>query len=91
MNGDFGGFTIANFADHDDIGVLPENRPEACSKRQVDLGIDLHLAHAKQLILHRIFDGYDVLIRCIDVSQRRIECRRLSASGRSGHKNDAVR
>ena len=63
MNGDFGGFTIANFADHDDIGILPEDRPQPCGKRQADLGIHLHLAHAEQLIFHRIFDGNDVLVR----------------------------
>ena len=90
MNGDFGGFTIAYFADHDDIGVLPENRPQSRGKRQVDLGIYLHLAHAEELIFHRIFDGNDVLVRRIDVSQCCIERRRLPASGRPGYENDAV-
>ena len=67
MNGDLGRFPVANFADHDDVGILPENRSQPGGKRQVDLGIHLHLADAEQLIFHRIFDGNDVLVRRIDL------------------------
>jgi hypothetical protein len=91
MDGDLRCFTVADFSDHDDVGILPENRPQACRKRQIDFRIHLHLADAEQLIFDRILDGDDVFVRRIDVAERGIEGRGFSAAGWARHKDDAVR
>src|SRR5450759_1748153 len=51
---------IADFADHDDVRVLPQNRAQCFGKRHVDARIDLSLADAVQLVFDRIFDRQDI-------------------------------
>ena len=36
-----GRFRIADFADHDHVGVLPQERPQGGGERQADLGLHL--------------------------------------------------
>src|SRR6516164_2962224 len=52
--------------------------------------LDLYLGDARELIFDRVFDRDDVPFDGIEVEEPGIERRRLSASGRARHKNDAV-
>ena len=62
FDGRFGRFGIANLADHDDIGILAQKRPQGRCEIQADLGIHLHLIDAFDVDLHRIFGGGDVAV-----------------------------
>ena len=57
---DFGGFEVADLADHDDVGVLPQERAQGHREVQADLVVHLHLVDAVQVVLDRIFGGADV-------------------------------
>ena len=60
LHGDSRGLLIPDLADQYDIGVLPQNRPQGAGKRQVDLGVDLRLIDARDLVLNRILDRDNV-------------------------------
>ena len=74
-------FGVADLADHDDVGVLPECRAEAFSKCVI-FG-DLSLYDARQVILDRIFDGDDLYARIVHLPEERVERRRFSAPRRA--------
>ena len=63
LNGDPSGLEIANFADHDDIGVLPEDRTERMREIETNAGLNLDLVDAGDLVLDRILDGEDLGVR----------------------------
>ena len=63
LHGDLGGLGIANFADHDHVGVLAHDRAQAVGEGQPDLRLDVDLIDAAQLVLDRIFDGDDFFAR----------------------------
>src|SRR5579883_3062915 len=87
---DLGGFGVADFADHDHVGVLAQNRSQSVGESQVDFRIDLHLADAMELVLDRILDRDDVLFGRIDLLQTGVKRGRLARSGGPGDQNDAV-
>ena len=60
---DLGGLLVADLADHDDVGVLPQERPQGRGERQPDLGLDLDLVHPLELVLDRVLDRADVDLR----------------------------
>ena len=66
LDGDFGGFPVADFTYQNDIRVLADDRPEAAREGEVDFGIDLYLTDAFDLILNGVFDGNNVDIRPVD-------------------------
>ena len=54
----FGGVRVADFADHDDVGVLAQQRAHAVGKRESGLHLDLvegGLDH-----FYRVLDGADI-------------------------------
>src|SRR5260370_27824271 len=91
MNGEIGGFGIAYLADHDDIRVLANERPQRGCKCQSDRGLDLRLVHPRYFILDRIFNGQDFAGRFVQDRQDSRERCGLSASGRSSNDDHAVR
>ena len=54
---------VADLADHDHVGVLPQERPERRGEGQADLGLDLDLVHPLELVFDRVLDGADVGLR----------------------------
>ena len=46
LNSDLRGFFVADFANHDDVGVLPQDGPERFGKVEVNFRVDLGLANA---------------------------------------------
>ena len=74
-NRDVRGFDIANFADHDDVWVLPQNVTETFGECEIDLRFNIDLRNARQPIFHRLFDGDDAPLHGIDAGQEAIKRR----------------
>ena len=60
FDGNFGGFKVADFADQNDIWILPQEGAQGRGKIQANLFLHLHLVYALQLELNRVFRGHDV-------------------------------
>src|ERR1039458_9443159 len=82
---------IANFADENDVGILPQERSESGGKVQSDLLLHLHLVDAAQLEFDWIFRGHDVGVGLVQARDRRIERVGLARSRRSRNQHHAVR
>ena len=82
-NGDFGRFEVANFADHDDVRVLPQNVAQALGESEIDLRFHVDLRDARQPIFDRLFDRDDAALHRVDAAEETIERSRFAAS-RSG-------
>ena len=54
--GELGGFFVPDFADHDDVGVLPKGGTEG-SGEAVGIGVEFPLREVGLLVLEDIFDG----------------------------------
>ena len=60
FDSDLSGFEVSDFADQNDVRILPQERPEGSREVQSDLFLHLHLVDALQLEFDRIFRGHDV-------------------------------
>ena len=90
LYGNFRRFEVANFADHDDIGILAQNRAQATCKRHVDFGIDLRLTDTIDEILNRILDGHNVAGIVIDAFESRVQCCRLARTRRPRNQDNSM-
>ncbi len=68
LNGDLGGLGVANFTDHDFVGIVPQDGAQAASESQALFFVYRNLRDALQLILDRVFNRYD-LVFCISESR----------------------
>ena len=91
LNRDLRRFEIADLADHDDIGILTENRPQRPREIEIDPLAHLRLRHAVERVLDWIFDRHHVGRAARQSRQCRIERRRLAGSRRTGDQHDAMR
>src|SRR6185312_14062188 len=91
LNGDFGGFKVADFAHQNHVGVLPQKRAQRCVKVQADGFFHLHLVHAVQLELYRIFSGNNVSVRLVEQRYGRIKSVGFARSGGTGDQHHAIR
>lgn len=89
-DGDLGGLGIADFADHDDIGILAEDGAEAGGEGEAAAGFDGDLGDAVELVLNGVFDGDDLLLGGIDALKDRVEGGGLSRAGGAGGEEEAV-
>jgi len=46
LHRDLRGLSVADFAEQDDVGVLPQDRSQRAGERQLDLFVDLRLVDA---------------------------------------------
>ena len=91
LNGDLGGFAIADFAHQHYVRILAQDGTQAAGEGHLDFGVDLGLAYALQLILHRIFNGHDVALPGVEAAEGGVERRAFPGAGRTGDQDDAVR
>ena len=91
LAGEHGCFAVAHLADHRDVGVLAKYAPQHGRERQPGPGVDLDLREAVYLLLDRILDGDDVLVRRVKLIEGRVQGGRLAAPGRARHQNQSVR
>src|SRR5207237_10582903 len=85
------GFESADFADHDDVGVLPQDRAQQAGEIEPDLRLYLDLVDAGQLVLDRVFDGYDIARHRVQLQEASVERRRFAAARRPGYQHHAIR
>ena len=88
---DLGGVFVADFADHDDVGVLAEDGTEGAGEGEADLGADLHLVYAGDFVFDGVFDGDDPKIGGIDFPEKRVKRGALAGARGAGDEDDAVR
>ena len=73
LDGDLRRFEIADLTDHDDVGVLAQERTQRTREVQADPIAHLNLVNAWQVELDRVLRGGDVLGRLVELRQRRVE------------------
>ena len=91
LYGDLGGLEVADLADHHDVGILAQDGAQAAREGHFDLGVDLRLADAVDVILDRILDGHHVAGVVVDPLERGVKRGRFARAGGAGDQNDAVR
>ncbi len=91
LHGDLRRFQVADLADHHHVRVLALDGPQRSREAHLDLGVDLGLADAVQVVLDRVLGGHDVERGGVEPRQRGVEGGRLARAGRAGNEDDAVR
>ncbi len=66
LNSDFRRLPIADFPNHDDVGILAQNGAQSGSKGQFDFRVDLDLADPVELVFDGIFNGDDILFSAVE-------------------------
>ena len=90
LHRDLRGLLIADLADEDDVGILPQDGAQRARERQLRLLVHLRLVDAGNLVLDRIFDRDDVGASRLDRRDRGAQRRRLAAAGRTDDQDHAV-
>ena len=91
LHGNLGGFGVADFADHDLVGVVPQNGAQAQRKGQALAFIDRDLQHAGHLVFHRVFNGDDLAGPVVDLGDGGVQRGGFAAAGGAGNEQHAVR
>jgi hypothetical protein len=78
LDGHDGGLAVADFAEHDDVGVLTKNAPQAAGEGHALTIGDLRLADAFEFVLDRVFNRENVPLTVVDLLERCIKCRALA-------------
>ena len=95
LDGNLGGFRVADFADEDDVGVLAEQGAQHFRERDAGGVVDLRLVRSGNRVLDRVFDCRDVLLVAEhavgeQVHERDVQRGSLARTGRAGDEDDAV-
>src|SRR5208282_5107944 len=61
LDGDLGGFVVANFAHHDLVRVMTQDGTQTAGEGQTLFFVDRNLGDAAYLILDRVFNGDDLV------------------------------
>src|SRR5690606_24217794 len=80
-----------DFADHDYIGVLPQNGAQSRGEIQFDTRVYLYLPDARQIVLDGIFYRQNVCRRGVEAAECGVERRTFPATRWAGDKHDSVR
>src|SRR5215471_12347774 len=91
LNGDLGGFLVADFAHHDLVRVVAQNGAQSSGKGEPLLFVHGNLCDTAQLIFDGIFDGDDFVFVGLDFVDSRVKSGRFSRTRRTGDKNHSVR
>ena len=91
MNADACGFAVPHLTDHDDVGIMAQKGAQSGREIQSNIRLGLCLVHTLNFILYRVLDGQDLAVRLIEQRQRRRQCRRFAATGRTGDHDKAER
>ena len=70
LHRDFRSFKVANLTDHDDVGVLPQERSQASCEIQPDLIVHLDLVDSRKVELDGIFGGGKILRYLVEFRER---------------------
>ena len=90
LDRDLGRLEVADLADEDDVGVLPQEGAQRRREGQADLLLHLDLVDAGEVELDRVLGRHDVDGRVVQGGDRGVERVRLARAGRPGDEHDAV-
>ncbi|MOA05603.1 hypothetical protein D3C78_1252070 [compost metagenome] len=85
-----GGFAVADFADHDDIGILAQHSPDRVGKPQVQRGLHLQLVEGRLQALDRVFDGAQVDLWGGQQFEAGVQRAGFAGAGGAGDQDDAL-
>ena len=91
LDRDLGGLEVTNLTDHDDVGILTQERTQRRGEVQADRLVHLALVDAREVELDRILGGRDVGLDLVQLRERRVQRRRLAGTGRPRHQTHPVR
>ena len=80
LDRDLRGLGVTDFADHDLVRIVTQNRTQPAGKRQPFLLVDRNLRDAAQLILDRILNRDDLVFVGLDLVDRGVQRGRLAAN-----------
>ena len=87
---ELGGFRVADFADHHDVRVLPQQRPQRVGESEAGLLVHLKLVDARQVYSTGSSTVQMFTSSRFSSCEHRVERRALAAAGRAGDEQDAV-
>ncbi len=90
LHRNLGGFAVTDFSNHDNIGILAQDRTQARSEGQLDFGVDLNLTDTVELIFNRVFDGDNVFAAIVEPAQGGIQGGRFPRTGGPGDQKNAM-
>src|SRR6516225_3638108 len=90
LNCDLRRLDVANFSDHDFVGIMPQNRSKSPCEGKALLLIHGYLRDAANLIFDRILDSENFVFFVLDLHQCGIKRSRLSAAGWACDEHHAV-
>ncbi len=91
LAGDFRRLLIADLADVDHVGVLPQDAAQLRGESLACLGIDLDLGDVVDVVLDGVLDGDDVLLVAVDLAKAGIERGAFARTSRAADNKQAVR
>ena len=90
LNRDLGCLDVADLSNHDLVGVVTQNRSKAAGESKSFLFVHRNLRDTANLIFNRIFNRKNLVFFVLDLHQRGVECRRLSASRGARDKDHSI-
>ncbi|MDT4850353.1 hypothetical protein FQZ97_845020 [compost metagenome] len=90
LDRDVGGFEVADFADHDDVGILPQEGTQRGREGEAGLLVDVDLVDAGQVDFRRVFRRRDVDARLVEQVQAGVERHGLARARGAGHQHHAI-
>src|SRR4029077_4373410 len=90
VDGNLRGLEVAHFTNHDDVGVLAQERAQGLAERQAHALVDGDLHDAFDVIFDGVLGGQQLRVDGIDAAQARVKGRRFAAAGRARDDHDAV-
>ena len=90
FDGDIGGFVVANFADHNDVGILAEDGAESIGKAETDFGFNGDLINSGELVFDGIFDGDDIILGVVQFAEHGVEGGGFAGAGWAGDEDHSV-
>src|ERR1700674_585260 len=91
LNRDLRRLRVADFPNHDLVGIVTQDGAQSASEGQTFFLIDRDLGDATNLVFDRVFNGDDFVFVGLDLADRCVQGRGLAASGWSGDQHHAVR
>src|SRR5579871_100701 len=91
LNGDLRGFLVADFADHDFVGVVAQDGAQSAGESQAFFLVDGTLRNAAKLIFDGVFNRDDFVFVGFDFVDGGVERSGFTGTGRTGDENHAIR
>ena len=82
---------VADLADHDHVGRLPQHAPQELGEFEALAVVDLRLADAGQGVLDRVLDRVDLPRVVVEAVEARVERGCLAGPGRPGDEHQSAR